>query len=168
MEDKLRFLPIILAYWILFYPPVWSGDPKQIELKDGSVITGDVLSLSNDVFTIHKRQRRNNPHQQQPDPEDPQPYRTKGGTRCRRRTVRTSEPGMESQIRALQQAAAGDPELQKQILSLQDDPDFQAALQDPDMLSAVQSGDIDALLNHPKIQKLTGNPHVSEIQKRLP
>jgi hypothetical protein len=155
----MRYFFVLWAAWLIACPPAWSGDLKQIELLDGSVITGEVLSMSNGVYTI----RSDSVGTVRIDSAQIRAIRAPSGG-----PVSQGDPALESRVQALQQAMANDPESLGQILALQNDPDFQAALEDPDVLAALQAGDLQALLNHPKIRKLTGNPRLPELQKRLP
>ena len=126
---------------------------KEIELKDGSVIYGEIISFRGGVFTL----------------------RSKGlGTvkigESEIRAIRSAgarEGGKQDQIQQLQQRMMSDEEVVQMILSLQNDPDVQKILQDPEIMKAVNSGDINALLSNPKFMKLIENPAIQDIRKKV-
>jgi hypothetical protein len=129
-----------------------AGEIKEIELKDGSVIYGEIVSYGGGVFTL----------------------RSKGlGTvkieESEIRAIRSGahEGGKQDQIQQLQQRMMSDKEVVEMILSLQNDPDVQRILQDPEIMKAVNSGDINALLSNPKFMKLLENPTIQDIRKRV-
>ncbi len=129
-----------------------AGEIKEIELKDGSVIYGEIVSFSGGVFTV----------------------RSKGiGTvkieESKIRTIRSGarDRGKQDQIQQLQQRMMSDKEVVEMILSLQNDPDVQKILQDPEIMKAVNSGDINALLSNPKFMKLLENPTIQDIRKKV-
>ncbi|MGD8983859.1 MAG: hypothetical protein PVI53_07515 [Desulfobacteraceae bacterium] len=129
-----------------------AGEIKEIELKDGSVIYGEIVSLSGGVFTL----------------------RSKGlGTvkieESEIRAIRSGarEGGKQDQIQQLQQRMMSDEEVVQMILSLQNDPDVQKILQDPEIMKAVNSGDINALLSNPKFMKLLENPTIQDIREKV-
>ena len=129
-----------------------AGEIKEIELKDGSVIYGEIVSFSGGVFTL----------------------RSKGlGTvkieESKIRVIRsgTREGGKQGQIQQLQKRMMSDKEVVEMILSLQNDPDVQKILQDPEIMKAVNAGDMDALLSNPKFMKLLENPTIHEIREKV-
>ncbi|MGD9075056.1 MAG: hypothetical protein PVJ69_07580 [Desulfobacteraceae bacterium] len=129
-----------------------AGEIKEIELKDGSVIYGEIVSFSGGVFTL----------------------RSKGlGTvkieESKIRAIRSGsrEGGKQGQIQQLQKRMMSDKEVVEMILSLQNDPDVQKILQDPEIMKAVNAGDMDALLSNPKFMKLLENPTIHEIREKV-
>ena len=129
-----------------------AGEIKEIELKDGSVIYGEIVSFSGGVFTL----------------------RSKGlGTvkieESKIRAIRsgTHEGGKQDQIQQLQKRMMSDKEVVEMILSLQNDPEVQKILQDPEIMKAVNAGDMDALLSNPKFMKLLENPTIHEIREKV-
>ena len=129
-----------------------AGEIKEIELKDGSVIYGEIVSFSGGVFTL----------------------RSKGlGTvkieESKIRTIRSGarEGGRQDQIQKLKQRMMSDEEVVEMILSLQNDPAVQEILQDPEIMKAVNAGDMDSLLSNPKFMKLLENPTIQDIRKKV-
>ncbi len=129
-----------------------AGEIKEIQLKDGSVIYGEIVSFSGGVFTLRSKD-----------------LGTVKIEESRIRTIRSEarEGGKQDQIEQLQQRMMSDEEVVQMILSLQNDPDVQKILQDPEIMKAVNAGDINALLSNPKFMKLLENPTIQDIRKKV-
>lgn len=74
---------------------------------------------------------------------------------------------VKSEVESLQEMMKNNPEIMEMIQSLQNDPEFQKALQDPSILNAVNSGDIAALMSNPQFMKLLENSTVQKIEKKV-
>jgi hypothetical protein len=137
---------------LLTLSSVFAGEQRRIELTDGSIIVGEIVSFSQGVYTI------NSGHFGVVKIDD-----------SKIRAIESSSGGSGesslSDLQGLQHQIMGDPDLMSTILSLQDDPDVQAALQDQQVMSAVASGDIGALLSLPVFMKLLENPRIKEIAR---
>ncbi len=137
---------------VAFLAQAFAGEIKVFELNDGSVITGEVISTNNGTFTLKTE--------------------SLGTIRIEAskiRAIRTTETGgiSEDTVQALQEKMIGNKEVLAMILSLQNDPSFQAVFQDPDIMRAVGEGDIDALLSNPKFLKLLENPAIQDIEEKM-
>lgn len=143
---------------VLAMSAVHAGEPREIELTDGSVLSGEVVSLSNGVYTIKTG--------------------SLGTIRVEEARVRSisakSSPAGEGaksnntagQVNALQGRLMSDDRIMGLIQSLRDDPEFKKALEDPAIMKAVQAGDVAALTSNPEFMKLLKNPTVLEIEKK--
>jgi hypothetical protein len=127
---------------------------KDVELIDGSVITGEVLSLSNGVYTIRTGSLGT---------------LTIDDTKVRAiRPQSSSSPSPRaSDVKTLQDKMLSNAEVMGLITSLKDDPQFKKALEDPEILNAVSSGDIASLMANPKFLELLHNPTVQDIQHKV-
>jgi hypothetical protein len=146
-----RALPSL--FFVLFVSsPLHAAAPSTITLRDGSTITGEVVSLSDGVYTIKSA--------------------TLGMITVKESDVRSMtktaaaapDPG---QMGALQERMTSDPDTMSTLTALQDDPELKAVLNDPEVLNALQSGNVDALLANPKVAHLADDPKVQEITKKL-
>jgi hypothetical protein len=136
-----------------------AGELREIELKDGSIITGEVVSLNNGIYTIKSD--------------------TLGTLKVEESKVRVIRPRSLSQgpgaaqnntnsnVQTLQHRMMSDQEIMGMIQSLQNDPEFKKLLEDPEIMKAVNAGDVAALTANPKFMKLLDNPTVQEIQKKV-
>lgn len=131
-----------------------AAETRVIELTDGSVITGEVVSLSGSIYTVRSA--------------------TLGTLRIEESKIRvirlqgsatTSDVG--GQAKSLEDRMLGDRGIIDTIRALQDDPDLQKILQDPEIMKAVKTGDIDALMRNPEFMKLLNKQVVQDINKKL-
>jgi hypothetical protein len=131
-----------------------AAEIKEIELIDGSVITGEVLSLSSGVYTI----RTGSLGTLKIDDAKVRAIRPRGSS---------SSPPQAGEVKALQDKMLSDREVMSKIESLKDDPQFMKALEDPEILNAVKSGDIASLMANPRFLQLLQNPTVQDIQQKV-
>jgi hypothetical protein len=134
-----------------------AGETREIDLTDGSVITGEVLSLANGIYTIRTES-----------------LGTLSVSEARIRSIRSrgsvepaaSRPSTRD-ISSLTEKMLSNDQIMGIIQSLKDDPDFQKALEDPAIVNAVKSGDASALMANPEFLKLLNNAKVKEIQEKV-
>lgn len=141
-----------------------AGDPRDIELTDGSVIRAEVLSFRDGFYTV----RSESLGVIRIDEKRVRSIRTKGDAAppaADRKTA--SGPSARDQVEAFQTRMLNDREIMGRIRSLQNDADFRRLMRDPEIVRALQSGNISALLANPKFLDLLNNRNVQEIQKRL-
>ena len=131
-----------------------AAEIKEVELIDGSVITGEVLSLSSGVYTIRTG--------------------SLGTLLIDDAKVRAIRPQSSSSsspragdVKTIQDKMLSNAEVMGLIASLKDDPQFKKALEDPEILNAVSSGDIASLMANPKFLELLHNPTVQDIQQKV-
>ncbi len=163
----MRYAFFYLAVLLVFMcSQVSAADMRNIELTDGSVVSGEIISFSNGIYTIKTeslgmlnissaRIRAISSKSPQPHTEvehgDSSPYNRK----------------FDPQVRDLRQQMLNDPALLELIMSLQDNPEFKQALQDPDIQEAIRTGDTGRLASNPIINRLINNPAVLEIYKKV-
>jgi hypothetical protein len=129
---------------------------KEIELTDGSIITGEVLSLSSGVYTI----RTVSLGVLKIDDAKVRAIRPQG-------TPSSQQSGQTGDVKSLQDKMMSDRDVMGMIQSLKDDPQFTKILEDPEIMNAVQSGDTAALMANPKFLQLLNNPTVRDIQQKV-
>jgi len=149
------FLSLIAAMVMATSSP--AAEIKEIELIDGSLITGEVLSLNNGVYTIRSVS-----------------LGTLTINAAKILTIRpqvSSSPsrqaGHASDIKTLQDKMLSNTEVMGIIESLKDDPQFMKALEDPGIMNAVNSGDVASLIANPKFLELLRNPAIQNIQQKV-
>jgi hypothetical protein len=160
----MKYLPL----WVLLLLSLWfgsglAGELREFELHDGTILTGELLSVRDGVYTLKspslgtitleaskvRAMRLHTPTNVAPAPQSP------------------GQPTVEAQIQRLQQTMLGDAAIMQLLTSLLNDPEIQTLLADPTIMQAVQSQDFNTLLTHPKMQQLLLHPTVRDISKRL-
>jgi hypothetical protein len=148
---------IVLCWYLVLavsFPSAFAGEVREIELTDGSTITGEVLSLSSGVYTVKSNSLGTIKVEE---------------TKIRAIRARTASgnTGTAGELTTLQNKMMSDQEVMGLIQTLQDDPEFRKILEDPEILRAVNAGDISALMGNPRFMKLLNNSTVQEIQKKV-
>jgi len=154
-----RFLLCFMVACSLVAGTARAGELREIELKDGSILTGEVVSLSNGIYTIKS-----------------DTLGTLKVEESKVKVIRLKAPpqgpgaaqnSTNSDVQSLQHRMMSDQEILGLIQSLQNDPEFKKLLEDPEIMKAVSAGDIAALSANPTFMKLLSNPTVQEIQKKV-
>jgi len=122
---------------------------KHVTLNDGSIIHGEILSLSDGLYTLKSI--------------------SLGTIKIEESKVQSITPlkNIKKEIQTFEQKIMNNAELLNIILPLQDDPDFQKALEDPSIIEAVETGDMNALLSNPKFIKLLNNVTILDIKDKI-
>jgi hypothetical protein len=167
-RGKMKYFTACILFAVsLAVCTAYAGEVKEIELNDGTVITGEIVSLNNGVYTIKSES-----------------LGTIKLTESKVRTIRMKGPAMvpgvqntwqqtphsadaNAQAQSLQQKMMNDKEVMEKIHSLENDPEFQKILQDPEVMRAVNSGDVAALTANPQFMKLLNNRTVQEIKNKV-
>jgi len=144
-------------FLVMATTPVYAGEVREVELTDGSVLTGEVLSLANGIYTIKS------------DSLGTIKLEESKVRAIRSKSVDSggSQKSPAADTRGLQEKMMSDKEIMSMIQSLQNDPDFQKILEDPETMKAVQAGDVAALMANPQFMKLLNNSTVKEIEKKV-
>jgi len=141
--------------------PAFAGEIKDIVLRDGSVISGEVISLNKGIYTIKSDILGTITI------EESRIQAIQNKTSREENLSLSKNNSATGEIQSLQTKMMNDKEIMNLIQSLQNDPEFKKLLEDPATMKAVQSGDVAALTANPQFMKLLSNPTVQEIQKRV-
>jgi hypothetical protein len=150
MRCFILYLTVILG---LLAGSSTAGELREIQLSDGSVVSGEVLSLSGGIYTIKSD--------------------TLGTLKLEESKVRVIRPkaapqgSISNDAKTLQEKMMSDKEIMALIPSLQNDPEFKKIMDDPELMKAIAAGDIAVLMADPRFVKLLSNPTVQEIQKKV-
>jgi hypothetical protein len=136
---------------------------RAIELRDGSVLMGELVSAGNGRYRISTPVLgeielpesevlaiRSAPASA-PSPVDP----SLGAT------------DLQGLMSAIQGQIVGDPTLVGAITALQSDPELQAALADPAFTQLILSGNVVALSSDPRFLRLMANPAIQSLLGRI-
>jgi hypothetical protein len=139
----------------MFSLSAYCAEKREIVLKDGSVVTGEILSFDGSNYKIKSRSLGTI----NIDGENISIIRSARKSNISDKKTRVSQKN----INTLQQQMLFNQEIMALINSLQDDPQMQAILSDPDLMRAISSGDVQTLMNNPKLKKLMNNPTIKQI-----
>ena len=132
------------------------AEVREIELRDGSVITGTVRSFDGKNYII-----------------DSKSLGTVTLSSDQINAIRNpAAPNVnqaisQSDVIGLQQRLLNDKDIMALLQTLQNDPQIQSILSDPQLLQSVTSGDVQGLMNNPKFKALLENPTIQEITKKV-
>ena len=149
---KSRRTGSILLSLLLAAVTLASNAASRIELVDGTVINGDLLSMSNGRYVVQST--------------------TLGRIELPQSSIRAIEPvigkssgsgGGNVDFQAIQQQITTSPELMQLVTALMSDPQIQTAMKDPEFMRLILSGDVAALKDDPRMLKLMGNPSIQAI-----
>lgn len=141
---------------------VFAGEVREIELKDGSVIYGEIVSFKGGIYTL----KSSTLGTVKIEESKIRVIRFKPSVKAKGKQRNSAQTSSKAKVQGLQQLMMGDKEIVSMILSLLNDPEVQKILGDPSIIKAVNSGDIEALISNPKFMKLLDNPAVKDISKK--
>ena len=136
-----------------------SAEQREIVLKDGSVITGEVIKFDGTQYTIKSSSLGtvdiNN--------TEISAIRTPSSTSSKNAGAMTLSP---SDVSKMQQQLMANQEIMTLINALQNDPQVQAILSDPEVMQAIYAGNIQVLMDNPKFKGLLDNPTIKSITEK--
>ena len=139
-----------------------AGELGQVELIDGSVICGEIVSSEGGIYTL-KTSTLGTVRIEESNIRAIR-FETPGNAKGKEQAFKTT--ATEAEVHALQQLMMGDPEIIRMLLTLLNDPDVQGLLEDPSIIEAVNAGNIEALTSNPKFMKLLENPTIQDIFRK--
>ncbi|MGD1075291.1 MAG: hypothetical protein ABR903_04335 [Thermodesulfovibrionales bacterium] len=148
------FIPTLVAL-ILAATVSIAAETREIELMDGSIITGEIVSMEKGVYTVKSA--------------------ILGTVRIEESKIRSiRKQGSSSvaenaggQVKSLEDKMMSSDEMMGMVRALQNDPDFQQILKDPEIMKAVQTGNFTALMANPNFMKLLNKQSVQQIKNKL-
>ncbi|HAI68257.1 MAG TPA: hypothetical protein DCM38_02345 [Gammaproteobacteria bacterium] len=182
---KLKNVCFVILLTV-YYNSAYAGEVRLIELKDGSVISGEIISFSHGIYTLKSSSlgiltiedakirsidsKSNHPTTEaRVNPSLASSILDLDGLQDwigeSSDVVNSPLTLSNTSIQGLIGSMMSNPDIMNVILSLQNDPDFQSALQEPDVMKAISSGNLDALISNPTFMKLLEHPQVQELSK---
>ena len=138
-----------------------AGEVRAIELKDGSVVTGEVVSLTNGKYTIRSSSLGT------VQIEESKVLTIRPVTAPAAAHSGTTPGTSAAEVRTLQDKMMHDTEIMSKIQLLQNDPEFLKIIEDPEVVKALNSGDIATLMANPQFLKLMNNSVVRDIGQKV-
>lgn len=148
---------LLVSLWLATANTLVAGE-SRIELEDGSLIKGEVLSSDGRSYRIRSRTLGTI----EIDADRIRSLRPSGaaGASAGASAARAAN---EQRIESIQKGIAADTSLLGSIMALEDDPTLREALADDDFMRAISERDFETLRNHPTIRKLLENPRMRAI-----
>jgi hypothetical protein len=160
MKKKIIYLLVLLS---LISSKAFAGANSKIELTDGSIINGKIVSYTNGVYAVDSQGAgtviikesmiKNIGFINAPDTQ----------------TVTAPENNnlLSPQAEALKNQIMSDPKMMDSIETLKDDPQVQEIINDPEIMNAIKAGDLNALSKNSKFMGLTKNPTIQKIKDNV-
>ena len=143
---------------------------KEIILKDGSRIRGDVQSMQNGMYQVRTDSMGTiqlNSGQRRPQYRFPIGSQAPGGSAGSGSASAPGSSSTKSAIDSIKSNIVRSPGLMSTIMELQNDPQMQAVLADPEVMRAVQNFNLQALSSNPKIKALMKNAKIRRINNAV-
>ena len=162
MRSLFPFLTVLL----FSHPSI--ATEQTITLRDGGIISGDVLSLSDGLYRIKTGSLGilAIPQSEVVSIESIDAKQNGIDDRAADASSDARSSGSEA-VSVLQGSIVNNPRLMEMVQSLQSDPALQNVLQDPQLMQSIFSGDLDALADDPQIIELMNHDAVRVISKEL-
>jgi len=156
----------VISIFILFvfsFGTLCADGPTEVELIDGSVLSGEIISFRDGVYTV----RSPSLGTIEINESKIRVIRVKPSETVTGKTIHPTNIPIDKELKTLQESITSDQQIMQMILSLQNDPDIQELLQDPVIMEAVSSGDISTLMSNTKFRKILENPDIQHIQRKI-
>jgi hypothetical protein len=140
-----------------------ASEPVQIQLNDGSMLSGKIISFREGVYTFHSGSlgtieiNESQIRLIRMDSHGTAPWEP----------VNAPNGSVDNTIQELQKSMTQNPQIMELIQTLQNDPEIQSLIHDKGIMDAVTAGDINTLMSNPEFIKIFENPSIQQIQKEV-
>jgi hypothetical protein len=145
------------------YSNAFASEPVQIQLTDGSMISGEIISFREGVYTLQSGSLGTI----KIDESQIKLIRMDSHGTAPWQPENASNGSVDNTIQTLQKSMTQNPQIMEIIQTLQNDPEIQSLIQDKDIMEAVTAGDINTLMSDPAFIKIFENPSIQQIQKEV-
>ena len=165
----IKKLSILIVLFLFSLTVTASADSiKTISLKDGSIIKGKILELTNGKYKVETP----NVGTLEIKDEDIVTITTGDLPPPIANTNTLAAPsapltGFQSQMQQFQNQLMANPSAMSGIMGLANDPSITSILSDPSISKDIMSYDPEKIQNNPKIQELMQNPKMQELINSL-
>ncbi|MFA4933892.1 MAG: hypothetical protein WC574_05625 [Candidatus Omnitrophota bacterium] len=158
---------IILCLFLLtLYAYAFCGQASRIELTDGSVISGEIVSYLNGVYLIKTTSFGEVKIKADKIAKiDPASYQATGAPAGN--SAKPAGDLTQSGVDAYGKKLMSNPENAALITGLAADSQLQEIANDPQIQAAAKSGDIQALMKNEKFMDIVNNPKMQEAIKKI-
>ncbi len=160
---KIAIAVAALLFLNTFANTTLANEVSRIELKDGSVIIGEITGMQNNRYSV----RSLGVGEIQIDSSRIKQITLSNDTASTRLKENQMNELLSEKMELMKKNILNDKDAIKMIGELQEDPQFKEAMNDPEIINAVKSGDPTSLINNEKIIRLKDNEKIREINERL-
>ena len=160
------FLPyflLILIVSLTVTGVAFSSTSSRIELDDGTVIVGTIISFADGVYRIKTESLGTISLSENAVLSIHRGGSSGSGASSQARTSGSGAYDLRAEQQQIQNRLMGSPDTVEIIEGLQNNPAMQNILNNPDLMKAISQGDLETLGRSPDIQALMNNPKVRDI-----
>jgi hypothetical protein len=139
------------------------NEPVQIQLIDGSMISGQITSFREGVYILQSDSLGTI----KVDESQIKLIRMDSHGTTQWEPVNAPNGSVDNTIQDLQKSMTQNPQIMEMIQTLQNDPEIQPLIKDEGIMKAVTAGDINTLMSDPEFIKIFENPSIQQIQKEV-
>lgn len=157
---------IIFGLFLLIFCTVaYCQELSRIELTDGSVINGEIISDTDGVYTV------NSPSFGEIKIEADKVSKVEAANSLLHDLsvgfVTQEDDSAQPQMDTYKQALMNDPENAAIVTGLAADPQIQELVKDPEIAEAARTGNIQALMRSEKFMNMINRPEIQESLEKL-
>lgn len=152
---------IFCLFFLGWSGAAYCGQTAKIQLTDGSVINGEIISLSGGVYTI------NTPSLGQIKLDGAKVSKIEIGNSLSNSAIPQAGNLTQAQVESYGKTLMEDPKNAAIVTELVADSQFQALAKDPEIAEAAKSGDVQAMMKSEKFKAILENPKLKETIKKL-
>ncbi|MEI8349900.1 MAG: hypothetical protein WCI77_07080 [Candidatus Omnitrophota bacterium] len=158
----------IFIFWLFLFAlsaVVYSEQVSRIELNDGSVINGQIVSYINGVYTINTGTLG----EIKIEAAKISKIETASASSSSTSVNPDAQIGniSKSQVDSYRQTIMSNPENASIVTGLATDPEIQELAKDPQIIDAAKTGDIQALMKNEKFMSIINSSKMKEAIKKL-
>ncbi len=161
----MRKIYLICLFFLAFCVCGYCAQESRVELSDGSVINGQIVSYANGVYVL------DTPAFGVIKVEAAKVARIESAGYSSSVTPVspsvTSGNFSKSEVSAYSQKWMSNPASAAVITNLASDPSIRELVEDPEVQAAIKSGDIQSLMKNEKFMSIVNNPNMQESLKKL-
>lgn len=161
----MKKIVIFCAFFFALSTVVYCGQLSKIELTDGSVVNGEIVSYTNSVYTINTTTLGEIKVGAEKVAKIESVNYTSPGTSVGS-IIQTNNP-TQSQVSGYGQMLMKNPENAAIVTGLASDPQLQEMARDPQIQDAVKTGDFQTLMKNAKFMNIVNSPEVQEAVKKI-
>ena len=149
---------------MLSSPLLSAAGKSKVELTDGSVIEGEMISLENDVYRI----KSDSLGEVKINSSKVRSITAAGASAgATERNTSPANPDIDAVVDNLQLSAAASPEKTQALTDLLSDPEIKDILDDPEIMGQVSSRDVQSLSKNKKFVNLLNNSRLKQAKDKL-